>query len=99
LDGALFGFVPLQAELGLEMDVRGAQECMNSGPLGILNGFPALIDISRDCARQAGNNRPTNLASDRLHGGEIVGARGRETGFDHVNPELGQLLRHRQLLG
>ena len=71
---------------------------MDARALGVLDGFPALLDVSRDGARQPGDGWSVDLARDALHGGEILGTGRREPGFDDVHPQARQLLGHLDLL-
>ena len=76
----------------------GRQERVDARPLGVLDGFPALVDVGGDGAGQAGDDRPVDFARDALDRREIVRARGREAGLDHVDAQPSQLLGHLDLL-
>ena len=71
---------------------------MDARPLGIFDGFPALVDIRGHGARQASDDGPPNLAGDALDSREVVRARGRKAGLDHVDAETGELVGHLNLL-
>jgi len=98
LDGAVLGLLAAQPELRLQVNVGGREEGVDARPLGGANRFPALVDVRGHCPGEAGDDRSAYLTSNRLHRGEIVGARGGEAGFDDVHAEPRELLRQRQLL-
>ena len=86
------------AHLVLQMDVGGGDEGMDARPLGVLDGVPAGADIALHAARQAADDRAFDLAGDGLHGLEVAGAAGRETGLDDVHTQPRELVRDLQLL-
>src|SRR5947209_8468967 len=71
---------------------------MDARSLGILDGFPALVDISGDRPGQTGDYWPGYFSGDPLHGGEVIWRGCRETRLDDVNAEARQLPRHFDLL-
>ncbi len=82
----------------LQMDVGGRHERVDARALGVFDGLPARADIALGAAGQAADDGALHLAGDRLHGGEISGAAGREAGFDHVYAQAHQLMGDLQLL-
>src|SRR5579859_880095 len=66
--------------------------------LGVLDRFPALLDVGLDGARQTGDGWSAHFAGDALHGGEILRACGGEAGLDHVDAQARKLLGHLDLL-
>ena len=59
---------------------------------------PGAIDVRRDRARQAGDDRPPHRAGDGAHRLEVAVRGDREAGFDDVHAEAIELLRQAQLL-
>ena len=45
---------------------------MDARPFGVLDRFPALVDVAGDGAGQAGDDRAVDFAGDALHRREIV---------------------------
>ena len=71
---------------------------MDARSLGVLDGFPALVDVGGDGAGQTGDDRSFDLAGDALDRREVVRTGGRKAGLDHVDAEAGQLVGHLDLL-
>jgi len=51
------------AQLVLQMNVRGRQEHVNAGMRGVLQRLPRALDVELAGAGQAGNRGPTNAAA------------------------------------
>ncbi len=82
----------------LQMDVRGADEGMDTRTLRVLDGLPAGADVALGATCQSTDDRPLHLTRDALHRREITGAAGGETGFDDVHAQTRQLMSDVQLL-
>src|SRR6266516_6237998 len=65
---------------------------------GLLDRLPAAVDILGHSPRQAGDDRPAYRAGDPPDRREVVRRGSRETGLDHVSPQLRELLGHLDLL-
>ena len=57
------------------------------------------VDVGEVRAREAGDDRPLDLAGDALDGLEVAGRGDREAGLDHVDAEPRELLGDLELLG
>ena len=65
---------------------------------GVLDRLGGAVDVRRVAAGQAADDRPVDLAGDRLHRLEVAGRGDREAGLDHVHAEVGEGAGHLQLL-
>ena len=69
------------------------------GRCGVAYGAPRRVDVAGVSAREAGDDRPLDLAGDGLHGLEVAGRGDREAGLDDVDAQARELLRDLELLG
>ncbi len=97
--GQLHHLGAAHAHLVLQVDVGGRDEGVYAGALGVLDGVPALADVVLGAAGQTADDGALDLAGDGLHGGEIAGAAGRETGLDDIDTQADELVGDLQLLG
>ena len=80
------------AELELAVNLRGREENMDAGAAsGRFERFASGVDILGDATGQAGDDRAFDLRGDGLHRLEVAVADHRETGFDHIDLQTGQL--------
>ena len=78
------------------MDVAGSDERVNTRPLGLLERPRRNLDVSSIRAGQCCNLHPRILTTDCVHGLEVAFGRDRETGFEDVDAELHEFVRHLQ---
>ena len=69
------------------------------GRAASLTAFQAVVDVGRVRAREPGDDRPLDLARDRLHRLEVARRGDREAGLDDVDAEPRELVGDLQLLG
>ena len=85
------------AELALEVQVGGRDERVDAAARRRRERPAGAVDVGGMAARERGDHRALNGGRDQTHGLGI-GFRGdREAGFDNVDTERRQLLRHLQL--
>src|SRR5215213_2788789 len=74
-------------QLVLQVDVGGRKKCVDARPRGRLERQPGPFDVFSRRAREPGDDRPSYLPRDRLHGLEIALARDGKARLDNVDPE------------
>ena len=82
-----------------DVDVGGRDEGVDARARGVADGLRGRIDVRELSAREAGDDRPLDLAGDALDGLEVAGRGDREARLDHVNTEPSELLGDLELLG
>ena len=87
------------AQLVFEVNVGGGEEDVNARARRLRQRRPGAIDVRRDRAGQAGDDRPPHGAGNGAHRLEVAIRRDREAGLDDVHAEAIELLRQAQLLG
>ena len=85
------------AQLGLEMQVGGGEEGVDAVLFGGLDGAGGGFDVLALAAGERGDAGAANLFGDGVDGVEVALRGDREAGFDDVNAERGELVRHAQL--
>src|SRR6185312_6593902 len=70
---------------------------MDARALGIAQGLARTLHIFFLAAGQGRNAWTANLARDKLHRGEVAVRGNGEAGFEHIDAQLVERLRHAQL--
>ncbi len=89
---------PVHLELPLQVDVARGDERVDARLRGVADGIPAGGDVLLVRAGEPGDDRPFDLAGDRLHALEVTWRRDREARFDDVDAEPRKLVRDLDLL-
>ena len=87
----------IDAQLLLEVQIRGRDEDMDALALRGLERFSGGIDIAVVTARQRGDDRTPHDLRDLLDAAQVALRRGREAGFDDVHAERIELAGQSQL--
>src|SRR5262249_27608180 len=90
--------VARRLQLVLDVDVRGRDERVDPGTLGVLDRVPGGVDVRLVGAREPADHRALHRAGDPLPRLEVAGRGDREAGLDHVHAEARELLRDLDLL-
>src|SRR5687768_900931 len=80
------------------MNGARGEEHVDSWTRGILQRAPRGVDVLSRATRETGDDRAMDFASHEMHRLPIAARGDWETGFDDVDPELGERLRDPQLL-
>ena len=86
-------------ELVLKMDVAGGNEGVNARAARRFERGGGAFHIQLAGARERGDAHPRQLVGDSAHGFKIAFGGDRKAGLQDVDAQLGQLVRHAQLLG
>jgi hypothetical protein len=81
------------------MDRARGEEHVEAMFLRILQRLRRERDVVARAAGEPQITRPFDLARDRVDGLPVAARGGRESGFDHVDPEFCESARDTQLLG
>ena len=91
-------FLAAGAELVRDVNVGAADEDVEAGVFGVLDGGPPLLDIVGDGAAEGGDGGAADFVGDAGDGVEVGGTGGGEAGLDAVDVELLQHLGDLELL-
>ena len=86
--GHFHDLFPVLAELVHLVNLRGGEEHVDAGPLGVLHGAPGLVNVVGMGAGQRGDDGALDLPGDGGNRLEVAGGAGGEAGLDdvHVHP-------------
>ena len=96
--GLIESFFAADLELGGEVEVGGGEEDVDAG---LLRGFDRArggLDIFALAPGERGDARAADLAGDLADGFRVTGGGDREAGLEDVDAEIGELVRHAELL-
>ena len=85
-------------ELVLDVFVAGADTCVDTLVLGILQRLEGHIDVAFHSTCQGTDDGPCDGFRDFNHGVEVARRRNRESCFDHIHAELFKCFCHLNLL-
>ena len=86
------------AELGLEVQVGGGEEGVDAVLLRGLNGTGGGLDVLALAAGERGDAGAADLFGDCVDGVEVALRGDGKAGFDDVDAQRGELVRHTELL-
>ena len=92
----LEALLPRDPQLVFEVNVRGGEKDVDAGPRRAREGGPGAIDVGRNGAGQARDDRPPHGAGDGAHRLEIAVGGDREPGLDDVDAQPIELQREMQ---
>jgi hypothetical protein len=97
LDGRFHALLARHAQLGLQVQIRGGDEGVNAGLRRRLDRPRGALEIGAMAARQAGDDRTTDLGGDLADRLGVGRRRDRESGLDDVHTQRIDLTRQLQL--
>ncbi len=86
-------------ELVLSVDGGGGQEDVDTGFLGVLDGFPGAVDVAFVAAGEAADGRAGDLGGDGSDGLEVTLGGDGEAGLDDVDAKEGEGAGEFELFG